>query len=98
MEMTSPVLAVRDNQQGDVMIPDTDEVVPPRLPPAADLPDAADSPCRDSWRHRMSPNNGQFARGDGEPGVGAFVRPWAGGAGDDMRPANAPIVPGVSTC
>ena len=42
MEMTSPVLAVRDNRQGDVMIPESDEVVPPRLPKtAADLEDDA---------------------------------------------------------
>ena len=32
MEMTSAVLRVRDTDHGDVMLPDTDEVIPPRLP------------------------------------------------------------------
>ena len=98
MEMTSPVLAVRDNQQGDVTIPDSDEVVPPRLPlTAVELEDTADGPSR---REQLvdwltSPNNGQFARA-------TVNRVWAHlfGRGlvepvDDMRPANAPIAPEV---
>ena len=98
MEMTSPVLAVRDNQQGDVMIPESDEVVPPRLPlTAVELEDTADGPSR---REQLvdwltSPNNGQFARA-------TVNRVWAHlfGRGlvepvDDMRPANAPIAPEV---
>ena len=45
MEMTSPVLAVRDNEQGDVMIPESDEVVPPRLPGSVvELADEAGRP------------------------------------------------------
>ncbi len=98
MEMTSPVLAVRDNQQGEVMIPDSDEVVPPRLPLSAiEVDDAPDGPPR---RERLvewltSRNNGQFARA-------AVNRAWAHlfGRGlvepvDDIRPANAPIAPEV---
>ena len=96
--MTSPVLAVRDNQQGDVTIPDSDEVVPPRLPlTAVELEDTPDGPAR---REQLvdwltSPNNGQFARA-------TVNRVWAHlfGRGlvepvDDMRPANAPIAPEV---
>jgi hypothetical protein len=96
MEMTSPVLAVRDNQQGDVTIPESDEVVPPRLPlTASAISDAADGPSRRKllvdWL--TSPNNGQFARA-------TVNRMWSHlfGRGlvepvDDMRPANAPIAP-----
>ena len=98
MEMTSPVLAVRDNKQGDVTIPDTDEVVRPRLPKmAADLEDTAEGPSRReelaNWL--TSPNNGQFARA-------TVNRVWSQlfGRGlvepvDDMRPDNAPIAPEV---
>jgi hypothetical protein len=98
MEMTSPVLAVRDNQQGDVMIPETTEIVPPRLPQSAvAIVDTPDSPPRRKvlvdWL--TSPNNGQFARA-------TVNRVWAHlfGRGlvepvDDMRPANAPIAPEV---
>jgi hypothetical protein len=98
MEMTSPVLAVRDNQQGDVTIPDSADVVPPRLPgsPVAIL-DSADGPPRREvlvdWL--TSPNNGQFARA-------TVNRVWAHlfGRGlvepvDDMRPDNKPIAPEV---
>jgi hypothetical protein len=98
MEMTSPVLAVRDNQQGDVMIPDTDEVVPPRLPlTAVEIMDDPDGPSRRQvlvdWL--TAPNNGQFARA-------TVNRVWAHlfGRGlvepvDDMWPAHAPIAPEV---
>jgi hypothetical protein len=98
MEMTSPVLAVRDNQQGDVTIPDSDEVVRPRLPQTeVDLEDAADGPSRRKeladWL--TSPNNGQFARA-------TVNRVWSQlfGRGlvepvDDMRPDNMPIAPEV---
>jgi hypothetical protein len=98
MEMTSPVLAVRDNQQGDVTIPDTDEVVPPRLPlSAVEVKDTRDGPSR---RRQLvdwltARNNGQFARA-------TVNRVWAHlfGRGlvepvDDMRPANPPIAPEV---
>ncbi len=98
MEMTSPVLAVRDNQQGDVTIPDSEEVVRPRLPKTAvDLEDTAEGPSRRkelaTWL--TSPNNGQFARA-------TVNRVWSQlfGRGlvepvDDMRPANPPIAPEV---
>ena len=98
MEMTSPVLAVRDNQQGDVTIPETDEVVPPRLPlSAAPVHDTPDGPSRRKqlvdWL--TARNNGQFARA-------TVNRVWAHlfGRGlvepvDDMRPANPPIAPEV---
>jgi hypothetical protein len=98
MEMTSPVLAVRDNQQGDVSIPETDDIVPPRLPgsPVAIVEKTAGPPRREllvDWL--TSPNNGQFARA-------TVNRVWAHlfGRGlvepvDDMRPANAPIAPEV---
>jgi hypothetical protein len=98
MEMTSPVLAVRDNQQGDVMIPETDEVVPPRLPLSADVfADSAEGPPRREvlvdWL--TSTHNGQFARA-------TVNRVWAHlfGRGlvepvDDMRPDNIPIAPEV---
>ena len=93
MEMTSPVLAVRDNQQGDVTIPETDEVVPPRLPlSAVEVQDTPDGPSR---REQLvdwltAQNNGHFARA-------TVNRVWAHlfGRGlvepvDDMRPANPP--------
>jgi hypothetical protein len=96
--MTSPVLAVRDNEQGEVMIPDSDEVVPPRLPlTTVEVKDESDAPAR---RERLvewltSPNNGQFARA-------TVNRAWAHlfGRGlvepvDDMRPANVAIAPEV---
>jgi hypothetical protein len=98
MEMTSPVLAVRDNQAGEVMIPDTDEVVPPRLPlSAAESKDDPNGPAR---REQLvdwltSRNNGHFARA-------TVNRAWAHlfGRGlvepvDDMRPDNMPIAPAV---
>jgi hypothetical protein len=98
MEMTSPVLQVRDNKRGEVTIPESDEVVPPRLPlSASDISESADGPAR---RQQLvdwltSTHNGQFARA-------AVNRAWASlfGRGlvepvDDMRPANKPIAPEV---
>jgi hypothetical protein len=98
MEMTSPVLAVRDNQHGEVTIPDTDEVVPPRLPMSTvEVKDDANGPAR---REQLvdwltSKNNGHFARA-------TVNRVWAHlfGRGlvepvDDMRPDNKPIAPAV---
>jgi hypothetical protein len=98
MEMTSPVLAVRDNKEGDVTIPESDEIVRPRLPlTAAELDDSPDGPTR--RQHLVdwltSKNNGHFARA-------TVNRVWSHlfGRGlvepvDDMRPANAPIAPEV---
>jgi hypothetical protein len=98
MEMTSPVLAVRDNQQGDVTIPDTNEVVPPRLPLSAE--EVQDTPDGPSRRQQLvdwltARDNGHFARA-------TVNRVWAHlfGRGlvepvDDMRPANPPLAPEV---
>jgi hypothetical protein len=98
MEMTSPVLAVRDNAEGDVTIPESDEVVRPRLPLSGDeIEDTPDGPTRRAqlvdWL--TSKNNGHFARA-------TVNRVWSHlfGRGivepvDDMRPANAPIAPEV---
>jgi hypothetical protein len=98
MEMTSPVLAVRDNQHGDITIPDTNEVVAPRLPDSAlTIVDEAEGPSR---REQLvdwltAKNNGQFARA-------TVNRTWSllFGRGlvepvDDMRPDNLPIAPDV---
>jgi hypothetical protein len=98
MEITSPVLQVRDSRQGDVMIPQSDEVVPPRLPlSGAAIDDGPDGPSR---RQQLadwltSRTNGQFARA-------TVNRVWAHlfGRGlvdpvDDMRPANPPLAPEV---
>jgi uncharacterized protein DUF1549/uncharacterized protein DUF1553 len=96
MEVTSNVLAVRDNNRGDVSIPNSKEIVPPRLPLTdTNLEDKPGGPARRKqlveWL--TSPNNGQFARA-------AVNRVWSQlfGRGivepvDDMRPANAPIAP-----
>jgi hypothetical protein len=98
MEMTSPVLQVRDNARGDVMIPDSDEVVPPRLPEG--VSDLADEPNGPSRRQELvawltSPANQHFSQA-------TVNRVWAHlfGRGivepvDDMRPANVPICPEV---
>ncbi len=98
MEATSPVLQVRDNDRGEVKIPQSDEVVPPRLPQAAaDAQDSIEGPGRRQQLAEWltSPHNGQFAK--------AIVnRVWANlfGRGlvepvDDMRSANQPIAPAV---
>jgi hypothetical protein len=98
MEVTSNVLAVRDNDRGEVMIPNSKEVVPPRLPLTEEsIEDKPGGPARRAklvdWL--TSPNNGQFARA-------AVNRVWAQlfGRGlvepvDDMLPDNAPIAPQV---
>lgn len=98
MEMTSPVLQVKDNQFGDVMIPDSEEVVPPRIP--GTVMELADEPEGASRREQLvtwltDRHNKHFAQA-------AVNRVWAHlfGRGlvepvDDMRPANAPIAPEV---
>lgn len=96
--MASPVLQVRDNARGDVMIPESDEVVPPRLPES--VRDLTDDPNGPSRRQELvawltSPANQHFAQA-------TVNRVWAHlfGRGlvepvDDMRPANPPICPEV---
>ena len=98
MEMTSPVLAVRDNARGEVMFPESDEVVPPRLPET--VSDLADDPNGPSRREELvawltARDNQHFARA-------TVNRVWAHlfGRGlvepvDDMRRANPPICPEV---
>jgi hypothetical protein len=96
MEMTSPVMRVHDIPSGEVMLPDTEVVVKPRLPGAeADLPE----PAGDSSRRQQlvawlsSADNGHFSRA-------TVNRVWEHlfGRGlvspvDDMRPDNPPICP-----
>jgi hypothetical protein len=98
MEVASNVLAVRDNERGDVQIPNSKEIVPPRLP--LDEKSLDEKPGGPSRRKQLvdwltSPNNEQFSRA-------AVNRVWAQlfGRGlvepvDDMRPANEPIAPKV---
>ena len=84
MEMTSPVLQVRDNERGDVMIPESNEVVPPRLPESVgDLADDAEWSVAPAAIGRLADVTEQPAicAGDGQPRVGPFVRPRAGRAG-----------------
>jgi hypothetical protein len=96
MEVASNVLAVRDNERGDVTIPNSKEVVPPRLPLSEfNLDEKAGGPSRRkqlvAWL--TSPNNEHFAKA-------AVNRVWSilYGRGivepvDDMRPGNEPIAP-----
>jgi hypothetical protein len=98
MEVASNVLAVRDNERGDVQIPNSKEIVPPRLP--LDENNLDEKPGGPSRRKQLvewltSPNNEQFSKA-------AVNRVWAQlfGRGivepvDDMRPANEPIAPQV---
>jgi hypothetical protein len=98
MEVASNVLAVRDNERGDVQIPNSKEVVPPRLP--LDENNLDESPGGPSRRRRLvewltSPNNEQFSKA-------AVNRVWAQlfGRGlvdpvDDMSASNEPIAPQV---
>lgn len=98
MEMTSPVLRVHDSNFGDVKIPESEEIVAPRLPAAnADLAEQEDGASRRealvSWL--AVPNNAHFSKA-------AVNRVWAHlfGRGlvepvDDMRPDNPPIAPEV---
>ncbi|MCA9216825.1 MAG: DUF1549 domain-containing protein, partial [Planctomycetales bacterium] len=64
MESVSSVMRVRDNKRGDVKIPDTDEIVPPRFPQGDLLDEKPDSTLRRKelaeWLTRQ--NNEQFAR------------------------------------
>src|SRR4029079_18821413 len=96
MEVASNVLAVRDNERGDVQIPNSKEIVPPRLP--LDENNLDESPGGPSRRKRLvewltSPNNEQFSKA-------AVNRVWSQlfGRGivepvDDRRPSNEPIAP-----
>lgn len=98
MEMTSPVLQVKDNEFGDVMIPDSDDIVSPRIP--GTVMDLVDEPAGASRREQLvawltDRHNQHFAQA-------TVNRVWAHlfGRGlvepvDDMRPANPAIAPDV---
>jgi hypothetical protein len=100
MEMTSPVLRVHDNDFGEVMLPDTETIVPPRLPDGSG--EVATDPTGMALSRRQqlvdwltNHNNDQFSRA-------AVNRVWQQlfGRGliepvDDIRPANKPISPEV---
>ena len=96
LEMASPVLRVHDIHSGEVTLPDTDEVIKPRLPGGkSDLAEPADDSSR---REQLvewltATNNERFARA-------TVNRVWEHlfGRGlvnpvDDMRPDNPPISP-----
>ena len=97
LETVSSVLRVRDSKRGDVTLPDTDEIVPPRFPHGELLEEQPDSTSRrqelSDWLTRRSSE--QFARA-------TVNRVWAQlfGLGlvepvDDMRPDNPPVCPDV---
>ncbi|MCG8450302.1 MAG: DUF1549 and DUF1553 domain-containing protein [Pirellulales bacterium] len=97
METTASVLRVRDNSRGEVMIPDFEEVVPPRLP-QFDFAVPTTTPDDASRRRQLvdwltSLHNQRFARA-------TVNRVWEHlfGRGlvmpiDDMRPDNEPVCP-----
>jgi len=105
MDNASPVLRVKDNRQGEVMLPESEEVVLPKLPNAT-LPNAEElaseaGEAEDMSRRRqlvdwlVSHDNAQFSRA-------AVNRVWEilYGRGiidpvDDMRADIEPSVPGI---
>jgi hypothetical protein len=95
LERVSPVMRVRDSSHGEVMLPGTNEVVPPRFPheeqAPADIQEASRRQLLAAWL--TSPDNAHFARA-------TVNRVWSQlfGLGivnpvDDMRVANQPICP-----
>lgn len=93
VQRVSPVMRVRDVPRGDVMIPETDQITPPRFP----MTDVAVEESEQASRRRMlvdwltSPDNPHFARA-------TVNRVWSllFGRGivdpvDDMRAANPPV-------
>ena len=97
MDNTSPVLRVRDNRQGEVMLPDSEEVVPPKLPNTKEIASETEEMSRRrqlvDWL--VSHDNAQFSRA-------AVNRIWEilYGRGiinpvDDMRVDIEPAVPGL---
>lgn len=97
LEMVSSVMRVRDNNRGDVTLPDSDEIVPPRFPQGEllDEQDGAKSRRQELADWMTQQNSGQLARA-------TVNRVWAHlfGLGlvepvDDMRPDNPAVCPEV---
>ncbi len=104
METTSPVLRVHDSPFGEVTLPETDEIIRPKLPMTdaeieeiEEIEESDDAPARRTQlvQWLTAPTNPHFARA-------AVNRVWAHlfGRGlvepvDDMRPDNAAIAPDV---
>jgi len=100
MDSTSPVLRVRDNRQGEVKLPESEEVVFPKLPGDDKRTSEAGAENGPSRRRQLvewlvSPDNTQFSRA-------AVNRVWEllFGRGiidpvDDMRADVEPAMPGV---
>ncbi len=101
IEMTSSVLRVRDNDRGEVMMPDTEDVVPPQLP--YDIAIRTDQTAEGDQKSRRqqlvewltTKQNSRFARATVNRvwqhlfGLG-LVEP-----ADDMRADNMPTCPEV---
>ena len=102
IEMTSSVLRVRDNPRGEVMMPDTEDVVPPRLPYKVAMFTEENAKQNDKASRRQqlvdwltTKQNSRFARATVNRvwqhlfGLG-MVEPV-----DDMRAGNLPTCPEV---
>lgn len=97
LENVSTVMRVRDSQRGEVTLPDSEEIVPPRFPDGERWNELTRSKSR---RHEFAQwlterNNEQFARA-------TVNRVWSQVFGlgivepvDDMRPDNPPVCPEV---
>jgi hypothetical protein len=96
-DMVSTVLRIQDSNRGEVMLPESEDVVPPRFPEGEDSPDSDSGPAR---RKRLADwltarDNDHFARA-------TVNRVWSHlfGKGlvdpvDDMRPDNPAQCPEV---
>lgn len=102
IEMTSSVLRVRDNPRGEVMMPDTEDVVPPQLPYQVAMVNGGEKkPGKEASRRQQlvdwltTKQNNRFARATVNRvwqhlfGLG-MVEPV-----DDMRADNLPTCPEV---
>ena len=105
MEIASLVLRVKDNARGEVMLPESDEVVSPNLPGVEQdesnvLGDEVQG--EDAMPRRQQLVDWLTARGNRRFAAAAVNRVWAHlfGRGlvdpvDDMRVENAPVIPEV---
>ena len=97
LEEVSSVMQVRDSKRGDVMLPDTEDIVPPRFPGGDLLNEQSGSSARrrELAEWLTGTNNEQLARATVNRvwsqffGLG-FVEPV-----DDMRSDNPPVCPDV---